>query len=389
MGRRHLPGPADFASLANAFTAAAGVNQRVNEHRQATARQAEEDKLGQTATDLSNRFYEALNRSGGDFSAIDKVDVSGADPRAVRIARINAVKDYFSDTDVRMKMEKETRLAERSKALETLASAKTLWDMGDRETAERTLDAIYSKAIPDGYRVVGREKTKDGASIVKLADPDGKIHKIKDDLSFEQKWQMLTDRLADPQRYVNEHIATQKARQEFNAQQWERPTPVRGRDGRIYYQVKNYDPRTGNLSVLYFDHVPDHKSQPISVDGDQTFYDQQALALLGSGGPAPAGPALTKKQGLETLKDFYYTSGALGRVQARMDHADERYNIALHYYDEYIKTGQQPLNAALAARMDVNRLEEDFFEAIKAHPDQRKKIEQEFKKKYGYIPTGR
>jgi hypothetical protein len=262
------------------------------------------------------------------------------------------------------------------------------------DTFNELVQTGYNDYIYDGNRIVERRQGKDGNDFLVLESVTGMTKKFQDDLSPEEKLQLLARQAQDPKKYLQQRLKADKARREYNAEQWKDPVPVKGSDGKTYYMVKQVDPGEMRPAVLVFDHEPGPDSEPINVEGSRRFFTEQAMELDAAEkeGRAPEIPTLTKNQAIGQLRDEFYKTGPMGAMESRMNNADAKFRVATQAFDRYMKDAEEsgnpirPLEAKIRARNHVDRIEADYFAALAEYPDEKEDIQREFKKQYGYVP---
>ncbi|MFW5958068.1 MAG: hypothetical protein ACOCQ0_02825, partial [Desulfosalsimonas sp.] len=316
----------------------------IRERRQEEQEQAVE----QQKAELENAYVDYLSRGGrpGELSQITPED---ADPGAARKARIDAM-SYMKDQAEYSQENAEAKVSlweqDRQELAGLTQKAEMALESGDREQFNDIITTAYNNYIYDGARVKDFKTDKKGNQIIVTETVDGEERKFKDDLSDEQKLQFMTRVARSPEEYIKQRLAEDRGKREFNAKQWKEPEPVKGKDGKTYWRVKQVDPGTYRPSVLYFDEEPDVDSEPIAVDGSRRYLDRQALELEeqmaaadaeeegGSAGP-DLNP-LTKNQALNKLEDYYYSAGPMGEMMSRMEGADEKYKVAEEKFNELV-----------------------------------------------------
>lgn len=373
--------------------------QELRQQEQEQAREAQK-------VELENQYVNYLSR-GGRPAGLSEITPEDADPQAARKARIDAVA-YMQDQSAYSEENARAKAAQWEQDRRELAGlaqkAEAALESGDQEQFNELMTTAYNNYIYDGQRIKETKTDKKGNRIVKTETVDGQEREFKDDLSDKQKLQMLFRMSQDAESYTKQRLAADKGRREFNAEQWKNPEPVKGKDGQTYWKVKQVDPGTHRPSILYFDEEPDADSEAIAIEGSNRFLDQQALELeeqfAAADAEGSAGPdinPLTKNQAIKKLSGYFYESGPLGEMRSKVNNADQRYKVAEEKFNKLVnQMGADEVapdqkaaslhEAAIRARNYVEKVEEDFFQALEEHPDQQEEVKKQFQSQFGYVP---
>lgn len=337
----------------------------------ARAQQAEEQKLGlerQTAS-LTNAL---INN--------EPVDETAADPRALMEARRNAVKyqsDALSNTETARKIRSNAYSQDLEALRRSAKAARVAFEAGDMDRFTRLTDAAYAY-VPDGQRIVGRN----GAA-VEMEAATGKKETLTDNLPPQEKLQFLEQYAQDEKAYFNQAESLRQSRREFNDEQWRAPEARAGEDGNTYYVVRQQDPWTGGVTELMFDHVPTAASEPLQTPGAQNYYTQKALAeKLQQQGLDEKKTRMTI-QGLELIEKQFPDPVVDG---VKMGGVSAEKQAAINFYLDKALAGDDPADAAIEVGQAVKQRVEEYFNALDRKPQDAEIIQQQFKKKYGFLP---
>jgi len=412
MDRARRPQLSDWMNVSNALFGVAQQkrDQKLDQKRMdyydaqaqnqmARQQQSRQEELRKRKTaELSGMIADNL-RQGKTFDQM-QFDMTDTDPRVVKNAKFEAVKQLKEEeaySQEQMAAKAKQWEQDRQALGRALQKAEAARQAGDTQTANQIIDTAYNEYVYDGRRIVDRKPGKDGADTIALEPVDGgKSRKFKDDLGIDQKISMLAQAAKDPKEYLNQRIAADKGRREYNAEQWKDPVPVKGEGGKTYWMVKQIDPGEHRPSVLIFDHEPDVDSEPIAIEGSRQFKDKQALELdkAYKEGRQPDIPSITKNKAINVLQDYFYKPGAMGAIEARMKHSDEKYKMAEERFNELIKQTDEsgapvlgPHEAAIQARNFVEKAETAYFNKIAEDPENKEYYQQKYRQQYGYLPN--
>jgi len=406
MDRGGTPEPRDFLQLAKGFgnlanNRRARATQQKRQQYYDTRMQATRQEAARTeqSAQLANAFVSHLSQ-GGSPDQWDRLVPEGVDPKAVYDAKVDALsyakkQAAFSEQNAKAKVSEYER--DRREAMELVQRADMALQQGDEAQFQDLATEVYNNYVYDGDRIVKTKNTKQGRELV-LEDVTGRTSRVLDDLSPDQKLELLRGQVQNPETYIKTRVAADAARHNYNSDQAKNPVPIKGTDGKTYWAIKQIDPGQRVPHTLLFDHYPTDplKDEPISIesDGPRDYLTKQSMELENAAreGREANLPTLTKNQALSRLKDTFYKAGPMGAMESRMSHADEKFKIAQEAFEEYMAAAEKegatikPLAAALQATNHVDRIESQYFNALATYPDEQKKIQEKFKKDYGYLP---
>jgi hypothetical protein len=365
--------------------------QKQQQQKQADQQQAEEAQL-------KNVFYTHLDR-GGDPSQLNQLVPEGVDPVALNKARIDAMA-YAQDKQAYSQKAKEAKAQQwemdRRAGMALVQKADAALAAGDMQTFNDLMATAYNTVIYDGQRIVDR-KDKKGQEVVEFETVDGKRHEMINDLAPEQQLAFVAKSLQNPEEYINQRLAADKGRRKMNAEYAKNPEPFKGEDGKTYWGVLQVNPATDRPHMVIYAQNPlvNPESPPISVNEDgQRYFDKKALELeeqygeaTGKGAAGQKVDPLNKNQALGKLKDYYFESGPMGELRARMNSGQEKYQVAEEKFNELVSQENMAAHeAAIASRQFVEQIEADYFDALKKYPDHQEELSSQFAAQYGYVP---
>ena len=407
MQRSGRPGLADFMQLSQGFLNVAQGHRAQEAHNQAQefnekkmahfdqqAQWEKEDRDVDLQVDrLTPRYMEAMEK-GVPISHLDRIGVEDGqevNPRAARRAQVAAAKQIRlqQEMDVaNMQMMGQQWEMERQNGLRMAQQAQIALDRGDMETFNQITDTIYNTVIHDGQWINGRRPTGDpsGAQAMELETVDGIQGEVIDDLTPEQKMDIIQKSLMDPKEYFTSRWGAKAARMEFNAENWaEDPVALVGDDGTPFYAVKQVDPDTGRAVTLVFDTYPHPGAEPVRTERGTKLLDRAGVDLQGKqkgGGATP----MTIQQGAKQLENRYGRTDNFGKMQWHHQDGQKQYRVAREKFNELVDAGMAAHNAETQAYNHVEQLERDYFEALSTYPDRREEVRKKFEVEFGYVP---
>ncbi len=362
--------------------------QRRKYYDQKTRSMQQEQQVGQETADIVNKIA-----SGADEEEVFAGDYNPQAKNAARVKVAELRQQQYETSEAGKQALAEAAKAKVDQLQGLTTDAAMALDSGNTEAVNDLAVSFFNNAYNN--QLVSREKGDDDKDKIVLEDSlTGDTQTYLDDLDPAEKVAMMAKYSQDPETVIGDIVKQRKKRRQHNTKAFANAELVMPEDGnKKLWEVRGVvDPVTGKRNTYYYNERPSRDSQPVAIKGPTKLYDTQEMEAIQSiqEGRQANIPTLSKNQTLDTIKDFYFEGGGImGETQARMNHAQPRYEATTEEFERLMKEYPQrnPLTNAHMARHSLEKTEDKMVSAVAQHPDQAEAIKQKFKKQFGYLPT--